>query len=143
MALRLGPKGFSAIGIRSMLAELVARGSSKGILARHLLRSHTLPRAARTAYRPPKVRYTRQPISLLMDTNEKYDLLSAGSLFLLCVLEALFVVLTYDQWSIGVHPGGIPIQVWVTLPIPCALLTLRGVKKRHKRSASVAKSVVS
>ena len=78
-----------------------------------------------------------------MNTDDKYDLLSAVSLFLLCVLDVLFVVLTYDQWSIGVHPGGIPIQIWGSLPIPCALLTLHGVKKRHKRSAPVAKSVVS
>ena len=66
------------------------------------------------------------------------DVLDYVALGFVWALAVLFVALTYDLWSVGEHPAGVPIEIWGSVPVLCSILTVQGVRKRHKQPVSTA-----
>ena len=66
------------------------------------------------------------------------DVLDYISLGFVWSLAVLFVALTYDIWITGGNPGGVPIFIWAAVPVILTIITMQGIEKRHKQSASVA-----
>ena len=65
-----------------------------------------------------------------MSHNLYLKILDYTSLGLVWVLAALFIAVTYDQWSMGGHPAGVPIEIWAFMPVGCTFLTRWDIKKR-------------
>ena len=76
--------------------------------------------------------------AMLIIKRDIYDILDYMSLGFVWALSVFFVAWTYDIWSVGGHPAGVPIEIWALIPVGCTILTRRDIKKRHKQPVSTA-----